>query len=478
VNQHNQSSDESQTVVTEKFFKLEEELNLFDVRSENIAIWERIRRPVYREILSKLNIIDAPSTINKKSATSYIRGFYLWARNGLLRNPLFEDKHKVLFYGHSRRKKLEDGYWWDLYCDPIHNQAVYDYLHIELPYRLSHKTPPKTENLQYLDFIEYTGTIKEKFSLFDTSINYEIKNVLQEAESRFSDYFSIQTHILRKCQKHMRWHASTKPLYDKLLRRIDPDVVIIVVSYTREPFISACKDANIPVIELQHGVIHPQHLGYSYPGGRTKETFPDYLFTWGNFWNETVTYPVPDSQIISVGYPYLERRQERYDSVNQKEQILLLSQPNVGSRLSKKAIEMQNSDKINHDIIYKLHPGEYDKWRENYPWLENKKIRIIDSDDPSLYHLFSESEVQVGVGSTALYEGLNFGLETYVFDLPGNHIVNPLIESGYATAVSSVEELEDEIGKGKKTNKVDTEYFFKNNAIKNTIESIDQIRRK
>jgi hypothetical protein len=428
--------------------------------------------------LSELNITEASNAINKNSFTSYLQGLYLWAKNGLLRNPLFEDKHGILFYGHSRRKQLEDGCWWDLYSDPIHDQATYEYLHVELPHRLSHRIPAKTENLQYLDFIEYTGTIKQKFRPFQTRISDNVKSTLQDAEEKFSNIFNIRPHILRKAQHHLSWHASTKSLYDKLLIEIDPDIVVVVVSYQREPFISACKDANIPVVELQHGVIHPQHLGYSYPGERTKETFPDYLFTWGEFWNDAVNYPISNNRIISVGYPYLERRQEKYNNIDEENQILFLSQGNIGKKLSKKAVEMQNNNKINYNIVYKLHPGEYDKWRDSYPWLKNKNIRVIDSDNPPLYRLFSESKIQVGVGSTTLYEGLNFGLETYVFNLPGNHVVNYLIESGHATLINSVEELAHKIEKSTKRNKIDTEYFFKSNAVKNTLENIDRIRGK
>ena len=55
----------------------------------------------------------------------------------------------------------------------------------------------------------------------------------------------------------------------------------------------------------------------------------------------------------------------------------------------------------------KLHPGEYETWRKNYPWLEkNKKIRIIDSLEHNIYECFAMSDYQVGVSSTAIYLSL------------------------------------------------------------------------
>jgi hypothetical protein len=177
------------------------------------------------------------------------------------------------------------------------------------------------------------------------------------------------------------------------------------------------KTLKIPVIELQHGTIHKYHFAYSFPGSRrTKRTFPDYLFTFGDFWKKCVEFPIKKDCIFSVGYPFLEKEAAKYFEVIKKNQILFISQGSSGKELSKFAVDVTNYSDLNYNVVYKLHPGEYHRWKREYPWLykERDKIKIVEESIP-LYRLMAESKTQVGVSSTAIYEGLYFGLNTYIY---------------------------------------------------------------
>lgn len=115
---------------------------------------------------------------------------------------------------------------------------------------------------------------------------------------------------------------------------------------------------------------------------------------------------------------------------------MFLSQGEPGERLSRFAA-------LDHDweVTYKLHPGEYSRWRDEYLWLEDVPVQVVDSDSPSLYELFGRSTGQVGAYSTALYEGLYFVLDTYVVDVPGIECVRGLIDAGGADLVRTPEGL-------------------------------------
>jgi hypothetical protein len=93
-----------------------------------------------------------------------------------------------------------------------------------------------------------------------------------------------------------------------------------------------------------------------------------------------------------------------------------------------------------------------------------------------LYKLFAESETQVGVYSTAVYEGLAFDLDTYILDAPGSSRMEHLIEQGAASQVSSVEEFERILGEGE--SKFDVDYFFESNPIENISDAFDYILEK
>jgi len=465
----------------DRFLRLEEDLELFSLKIDGVLIWERIRHSIHREVFEKSGLVGQAHTqsplFQKSALRKYTRFAYRWIKSLLIKNPFLTSQHDILFFGHSRRKKRDDGYWWDIYCDPVTEETDMDYVHFEEWYQDSHRKPAKTGNLEYLDFIHDTGIMLKKLGFTKSSFSSLEERRIQKIKDAFESEFGVSIDFKKKVEHNLSKRKSRKWMYSKLIDRVDPQVVVIVVSYGKDAFIEACKDNGIPVVELQHGVIHKYHMAYHFPDEVDVPTFPDYLFTFGEYWRDCVNYPIDDDKVVPVGYPYLERESKKYADIEKSEQIIFISQGSIGEELSRFAIRLcELVDEYN--IIYKLHPGEYDRWRENYPWLENAELRVVDSDEPPLYRLFAESKVQVGVSSTALYEGLNFGLDTYVMNLPRKDVMDYLIESGYATLVDSVDDLLSEIGINKDRTDADMEYIFKNDAVENALEVLNEIREK
>lgn len=456
-----------------EFTSFELEHSLFEVRIDGVPIWERVRFHVFRQIKEQNGTGQAHTEVGD-SWQDYIRGAGLFLKNLVINNPYFTSSKEIIYVGHHRRKKQEDGYWWDIYCDPIHDACDQDYIHLEKPHQLSHLRPARTANLRYLDLIVFGGTLQQMVGVNGPTIPEAEQSRLEDTRDAIRDQFDADVDLLSMAQEVLHVRQTTLPLYRRLLERVDPELAVVVVSYERETFIEACKEQGIPVIELQHGVIYENHFGYSYPGPRTKETFPDYLLTFGEFWNNAVEFPIPDDRVISAGYPYLEQSVDKYNETDIKDQLLFISQGTIGEQLSKFAVEVDQSPEIHHDIVYKLHPGEYDRWRTAYPWLVDTEIEVIDSSEPSLYQLFSKSWGQIGVYSTAIYEGLHFDLETYLYECSGEEILQPLLDNGTAKLVSSIEELSSFLASSEGT--FDDEYYFAPNATENICEFLDRLR--
>ncbi|WP_237561653.1 hypothetical protein [Halorubrum halophilum] len=461
------------SVAPKDYKEFEKTLDLFSIHVDRIPIWERIRFDVFREIDRKNGRGQAHT--ESGGVKDYLHGFSMWLKNAVYRNPYFADEHNFLFFGHQRRKLEEDGYWWDLYCDPIHEQSNFDYIHMETPHLLSHRSPAKTENLRYLDLIEYGGTLQRKLGLRSPSLPDDVASRLREAEAEIRRRFDVDVDVVSKARRALHVRNTTLSLYERLLDRVDPEVVVLVVSYGKETLIEACKRKGIPVVELQHGIIYNHHFGYSYPEGETKTTFPDYLLTFGEFWNENARFPIPDNRVIPVGYPYLEERLDAYDDVERSQQLLFISQGTIGRELSRFALEVHEDERIDHEVVYKLHPGEYDRWEDEYPWLAESDIRVIEESEPPLYQLFAESSAQIGVGSTAVYEGLCFDLKTFVFETDGADVLRPLVEDGAASTVESVDELAGGL-RSTTASQFDREWFFESNSVRNILEELECIR--
>jgi len=457
-----------------EYEEFENELDLLSIQVDQVPIWERIRFGIFREISQNKDQGQA-HTQTGTGLSEHLEGISFWLKNAVHRNPYFADEHDFLFWGHQRRKLEEDGYWWDVYCDPIHERDKLDYVHVETPYLMSHRNPAKTERLRYLDLIQFTGTLQRKLGFRSPSIPYDVISQLYEAEEEIRRRFDADVDLVSKTKEALHIRNTTLPLYERLLERIDPNVVVVLVSYGKETFIEACKRKEIPVVELQHGVIYDHHFGYSYPEGETKFTFPDYFLTFGEFWNENARFPIPDDRVIPVGYPYLEGRLDAYDDVERREQLLFISQGTIGHELSRFALDVYEDDRIDHEVVYKLHPGEYDRWEEEYPWLAESSVRVIDRSEPPLYRLFAESSAQIGVGSTAVYEGLCFDQETFVFEIDGAEILQPLVENGTASFVGDVDEFATRLRSGAEK-RFDRDWFFRSGAVEHILEELNRIR--
>ena len=450
------------------------ELNhsLFDLRIDDVPVWERLRFQVYKQIKRQYGTGKAHTDVDR-GYREYLGGVKLFTKNLFIKNPYFTGESDILYFGHSRRKKGEDGHWRDIYCDPIHNACDHEYVHFEEPYLLNHLSPAQTSNLRYLDLIKYGSHIQRILGINDIKMTTESRTILTDIEDELLDVFDVEVDLLSMTKEALHSRRTILPLYRRLLKHVDPKLVVLTVSYDRETFIEACKQQNIPVVELQHGVIYPNHLGYAYPGPRSKETFPDYLLTFGEFWTDVVEFPIPDDHIIPVGYPYLEQSADKYDHVETKDQLLFISQGAIGEQLSKFAVAVDQHPDINHEIVYKLHPGEYDRWQAEYPWLVDVDFNVIDQSEPELYRLFAESQGQIGVYSTAVYEGLQFGLETYLYECPGEEILQPLINNGTATLIRSADQLASALATH--TGQIDSQQYFAPNATSRMCEIISTL---
>lgn len=459
--------------VRDSFLQLEDDMNLFSVKIHDVHIWEWLRTSTYRSILRKKGVTgEGRSSID----TDTSQRLHRMIKNLFIKNPFLSRQRDILFIGSPRRKQKEDGYWWDVYCDPITTELDLDYLHLEPPYG-RHRTPAKTKNIRYTDLIDYSVGIPKRLSLSDLTFTTAEEQKIQNIAEAFEIEFDVRIDFEKKIRDVLTNRRYKKSLYKMLLRRVDPKIVVVVAKSGNSVRIEACKEEGIPVVELQHGVIHEMDLKHDFPDDVEVNIYPDYLLTFGEYWCDCVNYPIDENKVIPVGYPYLEMESAKYADVNDQEQILFISQGTIGEELSKFAVELsERTDE--YRIIYKQHPKEYNSWRNKYPWLEDADVRVIDGNEPSLYHLFAESEIQVGVYSTAIYEGLYFELDTYILDLPMGQLMETLLESEYATLVDSVGDLLKKIQKEREGNDIDTEYFFESNAVENILAALDEIRSK
>jgi len=471
-------------ILTNEFYCFEKEFNLFEKKVADIYIWELVRWGIHRQILQRAGVYGQTNTTLGSSLDNPRRRILRGIKNLFVKNAFLSKQCDILFFGVSRRKKMEDGLWWDIYCDPVIDHLKHDYscLLLERPYQGVHLVPSKTSNIRYFDLVEILASVVRKTKNVRISISKKEQRMLLEIQQQIEERFDVSIDDLSIIALNkLLVRKSELIFYSRLLKKCLPRVVVLICSYGEKVLIEACKNLGIPVVELQHGTsMGRYHPGYSFPKEyKAKLTFPDYLMTFGDFWTNRAEYPIGVDKIFSVGFPYFEKEAKKYHHIEKKEQIVFISQGIIGNgkKMSQFAIDLHGKKNFPYDVIYKLHPGEYAGWADEYPWLIGSGVKVVDSDAVPLYRILAESKAQVGVYSTVIYEGLGFGLPTFLLNLPGVEYMEELVESKAVTVISKVDELVEMICQDAQ-HKISDEFFFRSNALENVSIMFDAIIRK
>ena len=273
------------------------------------------------------------------------------------------------------------------------------------------------------------------------------------------------------------------PLLKKWLRRLGVRCVVLAVyyDYTNLAVAKAAHDIGVPVVELQHGTIYPAHAAYNLPVADSPYS-PDYLLGWGGYWlRQTRNFPA--RKALAVGYPFLERALADHPRAPHggTPLVLFISQGTIGKDLSALAVELGKKAGNAYRIVFKPHPNEVKSWRRLYPDLVDSGVEVAEDATRGIYSWLAEADAVAGVYSTAMIEGLVWGVKAYVFSrLPGAETMAGFCSCGVAEYVDGTEALDARLralfasgaAGGAAIDRAD---FFVDNAAANVSAAIDRI---
>ena len=483
--------------ICQEIWNLEEKYELNHKEIQACYPWQLIRMYLYYEITRKTNVFESAQQ-SSLSLFDKINSFLPFLKNSILSNPLSGSENvDVLIFDHPRKVIFEDEYQdiYSYFLKDTLNQYGKSFETIESPYLNHHfrnNENIKENHVRFNDRILLGSFIHKTRNRGKLPFTEDEKQLINAVKEELETAFEIEIDLFSIMEDHILNFQYDYEKYIELLQRKNPKVVFLVVAYENKALVAACKKMNIEIIELQHGTISPYHLGYSYPENTMKfndeikeiEYFPDKILSFGDYWKNACPFPIDSENIISMGFPYFEENSKTYMKIaekkdnepNDQKQILFISQGVIGKYLSQLAYETasningnnENNNTQKYNFIYKLHPGEYGTWKENYDYLtkavnEFDNFTVIDKSEPPLYELFAKSHYQIGAFSTAIYEGLAFNCKTFIIDVPGVEYLDDLIDKDIVKKVKNSEELINYINSEKiSIQEYDKDYFFKN----------------
>lgn len=427
-----------------KFFKCEKENNFFSYTvKKNFQIWDYLRYPSFYTLFSKLSTANGEKcsaiTKVKKLVRFTIEFYYLFP---LFLKVLFCPKKDIVIYSYDRDDMMR-GNWVNITCYPIAEilSAQYKVVFFD-PSLLNEKTKKlypcpvfRTRPLATAYFL------LSRFVLFNKEEKKILLTLQHALEKEFVTTFKVIPFAkLWFCKQFIDYN-----IYKFIFKRLKPKMVFHSDIGTNKGWIQAAHEQGVQVIDCQHSLMSEANILYQYPSLKNWiPTFSDKIFTFGPYWHDKYNLPVPRK---AIGYPYMEIKKEELKEkqrITKKENSLIVINSNrlfSGKKLAEVAVDLARK-RPDLKIYFKLRSDEYKIWREVYTELANlKNITIIDNHEVHLYEYFLKCNYQLGVNSTALVEGMVFGVQTFVLKADWYEEMEGFLESKNARLVENASDI-------------------------------------
>jgi len=412
----------------------EMDYGLFELIVGEFKYWHFIRYDIFHQLLEEKFAIGKPhSDWENNSINKYQYLLNLFEKMSKHHPYLNIENREIIFVRNlSKGKKCDSGYY-DPIMDIIIDNIPFSYYIFEWQFEGKHFTSKFENSTRYFDYL----TLMKPMLRLIYSDHWQYQSHVDFLHDKINECFNIdipQKQISDLILNSLIEKNVLGVFYKRILEQIRPKILIEPFHYT--PFIlsinSLCKTLGIKTIELQHGAMGRYHIPFNFKKKVVLEGFPDYIFLFGRFWHDITRFPVAEERLIVTGFPHFEKAancpKRILNPIVGKKMILFLSQGTIGKQMSSFASQLSKIlDKNKYYIVYKLHPGEYQRWKDDYPWLVDNDISVVDNNYFDIYHYFSISFVQIGVYSTAILEGMGFGAHTILLNMYGVEYFEDLI---------------------------------------------------
>lgn len=438
----------------DKMLYVEDRYKLLEKKYNGFTYWVYCRYHIWQKYIMplKTNIVD---TRESRESFSRLLGDGLsLMRSSITNSSIRKKNYDICFMNHERRQRLGE-YYQCIYTEFLSKHFENSYT-VERTYQHRHLRPVETQNLIYIDKIEVWSNLYSLVNRKIKSNSYKciqmyLKNNLAAPMEELGKLYDISIDLDYVCEIIIKFYYIYKlkiKYFKKMLKTYQPRVIVEVVGYNMDCMIvnELTYGTRTRTVEFEHGIIGREHLAYGYSGDNNRKDvcqFAQNLYVFSHYFIQQTK--LPKTRVWEMGYPFLEFMKEKYPPKMKRgngRTLLFLSQTQNGWKLApiaaKCAVLMKKEDV---HIIYKLHPKEILVWRELYPELLETNIEVIDTLDTNIYECFSRADIQVGGNSTAIYEGLAYGLETYIVNYEEIGEAADLCSEGVATMFDSAEEL-------------------------------------
>lgn len=458
------------------FLAFEREHKCNQITVEGYHIWALYRYEIHNAIKR--------DTVGRTEGTDsgYTKKELLFMAVNALKPFRFRDVD-VLFIGNGRRTRNPDtGIYEDIYCDEIAKK--YNSVILEHPENHGHCTPNGMSNVYFTDRVAFQTNIAVKLSRrFNTKTRRrrtdEIRRIMTSVFEAVQQEFGpdLLEEMIPEMVDRLYYIDITKRFCGKILDKARPKLIIEICYYAMESYAMSIlgHERGIHTAEYSHGFAFPTHTPMQYNSEDHLTELPDDELIYSRTQLPIVHLP-DDVRMITVGFPFFEKQRDHYKRANPKDDrtICFISTLSEGEQISRVAAQVADMIGNDYHIIYKLHPIEFNYYRDRYPWLVNDRLEVIDNNENHIFKYLAQSAVVVSTRTASVWEGIGFGCDTILLNY-GDTAENMeyFIKEQGVPLVDTAEQVIELIRTGK-AGHVDPDGMFEPDAMANICSYIDE----
>lgn len=441
----------------DKFLKLEEQQEFFNIKIYDVYIWNYVRAYIYHTICERLEYgrgHEMADIIIRHKRSSFFKVFWQILHIGEIKNilkymPFFLQKRDVLcvlFCERVKNGKYNEEKYVDKYYSQINRHTYY-----ALEWSVGVSAPaasPQTKNLRYTcDDLIYTWFGKKNHIKYKEIYRQFYTLILEKVEAGLGFYFTKEEkkRIYQQIYLVYSRRNAYMTYYEFILKQICPKVILYynINEYYTQFLVEVGKKHHIKTVELQHGVFE-RYIEHVYLPEQGGAVVPDYFLTFGACFDD---FLAPKRvKTLNVGRPDVLLKVNQYKERNgnkTRKTILFISTVDGVVEYLQQVWEKIDYDK--YKVILKLHPVELPFWKKKYPFLTDmEKVKVVGKTDRDIFYWINQADYIVGKGSTCFYEVLPFPVVKIFID-DTNRLVRLLTERGYALSIKEGETVIDVI---------------------------------
>ena len=438
--------------IVQKFIKLEKQNKLFEMKVENIFFYQLIRMQLYSYIVSEKKIYGNQDYSYKNILViifNITKELFFWIK----KKKLLDNEICIIRHG----RKLNDRDVYTYYLEKLIKTKT-----------ILHQSLGQSHTLDKNSINYDLYTLKKKLLSFLGYSNPDKNKEVKKFIKIFKEAFSLDNNFESKMCYYIQNQLNAYYVAKNFLKKTNFKKIIVVNSYGNLGLIYAANELNMDTIELQHGDINQNHLGYHFPKLKKNQlqAFPKKLILFGEFWRDKANFPINNNQIFSLGSPYFEENFKKLKRLkkNKNNRVLVLSQQTIQKYLFE-FIEMIISNNKDIQFTYKAHPKEDIRVVNNFFTKNNLETNVnVINGNENIYTLFEKHAIQIGVFSHSLYEGYSCKLKTGIIKFSGWQNMKSLLNYHNVYAIKNYIDFNNMINAPTKNF---SPVFYKLNAKKN-----------